>query len=80
LIDIKSGEVAIRTEFTSFDGYWAPFDGNDGPIPAYLRKAEPEMRQRVKEAVRRAYLDGEDDGPRSYAATTWVAVGKKPSK
>ncbi|MBT5111032.1 MAG: methyltransferase domain-containing protein [Rhodospirillaceae bacterium] len=79
LVDRKAGEVTIRTDFSSFEDYWKPFDGKDGPIPAYLRKAAPEMRQRVKDAVRRAYLDGEEDGRRSYAATTWVVVGRKQS-
>ena len=77
LVDLKAGEVTIRTDFLSFEDYWAPFDGNDGPIPAYLSKAAPQMRQRVKDAVRRAYLDGEEDGHRSYTATTWVVIGRK---
>ena len=30
--------------------------------------------------VRLAYLDGEGDGPRSYAATAWVVKGKVPHR
>jgi len=30
----------------------------------------------LRDAVRSAYLDGESDGPRSYAATAWVVKGK----
>jgi SAM-dependent methyltransferase len=73
LEDSRHGDITIRTEFTSFDDYWAPFDGEDGPIPAYLRTIDPEKRHRIKAAVQEAYLDGEDDGPRSYTATAWVA-------
>jgi len=79
LVDLKIGEVTIRTDFASFDDYWAPFDGEDGAVPAYLRSVTPGMRGQIKEAVRRAYLDGEADGPRSYTATAWVAAGKKPN-
>lgn len=79
LEELRAGDITFRTEFTSFDDYWAPFDGEDGPIPAYLRSATSDIRHRVKDAVRLAYLDGEEDGPRSYTATTWVATGKKPA-
>ena len=33
----------------------------------------------LRDMVELAYLDGEDDGPRSYAATAWVAKGKVSS-
>ena len=79
LEDRRSGDVTFRTEFASFDDYWAPFDGDDGPIPAYLRSVASDIRHKIKDAVRRAYLDGEEDGPRSYTATAWVASGKKPA-
>lgn len=78
LTELRTGEITIRTDFASFDDYWAPFDGGDGPIPAYLRSVTAQIRERIKQAVSRAYLDGEDDGPRSYAATTWVITGTKP--
>lgn len=77
LVDVRPGELTIRTEFADFDDYWAPMDGKDGPIPNYLRGTAPEMQDRIKEAVRRAYLDGEANGPRSYTATTWVVSGRK---
>jgi hypothetical protein len=32
----------------------------------------------LREAVQLAYLDGEIDGPRSYAATAWVVKGTVP--
>lgn len=78
LVDRLAGEITFRTVFASFDDYWAPLEGKDGPIPAYLRSVPSDIRGQIKEAVRRAYLDGEDDGPRSYAATTWVVTGTKP--
>jgi hypothetical protein len=79
LVARRAGEVTIRTEFAGFDDYWAPLDGNDGPLAAYLRSVTQEIRDQIKDAVRRAYLDGEVDGPRSYTATRWVVTGKKPA-
>jgi len=73
----QCGEVHIRTEFASFEDYWSPFDGTDGPIPSYLSKQNAELKKQIKDAVREAYLDGEADGPRSYVATAWVATGQR---
>ena len=75
---VQVGEIAIRTDFESFDDYWSPFDGRDGPIPAYLSTRPPELKATIKEAVRRAYLDGEEDGLRSYTATAWAVRGRAP--
>jgi hypothetical protein len=36
------------------------------------------MRATLREKVRRAYLDGESEGARSYAAVAWVVKGKVP--
>jgi len=78
LTDVRSDELTIRMEFADFDDYWAPMDGKDGPLPNYLRTTEPELRAQIKDAVRRAFLDGDADGPRSYTATSWVVSGTKP--
>jgi len=75
---LKSGEVSIRTEFANFSDYWAPFDGRDGPIPAYLSGVSPALKDRIKEAVRQAYLDGEEDGDRSYLASAWTVLAEAP--
>ena len=78
LVDCCEGELTIRTNFQSFGDYWAPFDGRDGPVPAYLRTVSDDDRRRVKDAIQRAYLGGAEDGPRSYTATSWVVTGRKP--
>jgi len=75
--ELRTSETHIRTEFASFDDYWSPFDGTDGPIPSYLSKRTAELKAQIKDAVRDAYLDGEADGPRSYVATAWVATGRR---
>jgi len=35
-----------------------------------------EAKAKLRDMVRLAYLDGEEDGARSYAATAWVVRGK----
>ena len=52
-------------EFASFEDYWAPYTGQDGPDADYVATLDEAERTRLREAVRSAYVDGEADGPRS---------------
>lgn len=79
LIGIETTELAIRMEFTSFADYWAPYIGKEGPGAEYVATLDEAARQRLREAVRAAYLDGEDDGPRSYVSVAWAVKGIVPS-
>jgi SAM-dependent methyltransferase len=78
LVDIVQDTVSIRMDFASFADFWAPLDGKDGPLADYVGSLSADMRLRVRDAVELAYLDGEADGPRSYAATAWVVKGTVP--
>jgi len=78
LLDVVDTSLCIRMEYASFDDYWAPYQGRDGPQAEYVASLGPAARERLREAVRRAYLDGEADGPRSYAALAWAVKGVAP--
>jgi SAM-dependent methyltransferase len=78
LQDVIQDTRTIRMDFASFEDFWAPNEGKDGPIAEYVSTLNGDMRQRLRDAVRMAYLDGELDGPRSYAATAWVVRGRAP--
>jgi len=78
LEDVVEGMLTIRMEFASFADFWAPAEGCDGPVAEYVRTLEPEMRATLREKVRQAYLDGDGEGARSYAAIAWVVKGKTP--
>jgi hypothetical protein len=62
-------------DFTSFSDYWAPYLGKDGPGAEYVRTLDEAQRARLEDAVKAAYLDGEADGPRSYAALAYAVKG-----
>ena len=76
--NVVDASLGIRMEFSSFDDYWAPYDGRDGPGAQYVATLGKSDKARLRDAVRRAYLDGEDDGPRSYAALAWAVKGIVP--
>jgi ubiquinone/menaquinone biosynthesis C-methylase UbiE len=75
LREVSETALCIRMEFTDFDDYWAPCLGRDGPQADYVATLDEAGRARLRDAVRAAYLDGEPDGPRSYAALAWAVKG-----
>ncbi len=72
---VREAELLVRMNFSSFDDYWSPYVGRDGPGAEYVATLAPQMRERLREGVRSAYLDGDADGPRSYAAIAWAVAG-----
>jgi len=78
LQDVVEAALSIRMEFTSFEDYWAPYDGRDGPAAEYVATLGKAERSKLIDAVRAAYLDGEPDGARSYAALAWAVKGVAP--
>ncbi len=76
--DVVETALSIRMEFASFDDYWAPYLGKDGPNAEYIAALGDSERTRLRDAVRLAYVDGEADGPRSYAAVAWAVKGIAP--
>jgi hypothetical protein len=78
LIDVTQDMRTIRMDFADFSDFWAPCEGREGPIAAYVSGLNADAKAHLKQLVQRAYLDGEPDGPRSYSATAWVVKGTVP--
>ena len=76
--DVVETTLSIRMEFASFDDYWAPCIGKDGPQAEYVTTLSDAEKVRFRDALRLAYVDGEPDGPRSYAALAWAVKGIAP--
>ncbi len=76
--DVVETTLAIRMDFDGFEDYWGPYSAKDGPQSDYVATLNDSDRERLREALQRAYLDGEADGPRSYAALAWAVKGRAP--
>jgi SAM-dependent methyltransferase len=75
------GEVEVRaidiaTRFASFDEYWAPFLGGQGPAPAYAMALDEGARTRLREALR-GRLPVQTDGSISLIARAWAVRGRR---
>ncbi|RZZ81553.1 class I SAM-dependent methyltransferase [Pseudoxanthomonas winnipegensis] len=78
LVEVEQTQVGIRMAFADFEDYWSPYLGKDGPGAAYVSGLDAAARARLEAAMRAAYLDGEADGPRAYAALAWAVKGRVP--
>jgi SAM-dependent methyltransferase len=78
LIDVTQDMLTIRMDFLSFADFWGPAESKDGPVAAYVGTLDTVAKSKLRRAVQLAYLNGEPDGARSYAATAWVVRGKVP--
>ena len=67
LQEVVGTTLAIRMAFSSFDDYWARYEGEDGPGAAYLATLMQAERATLRDAVKRAYVDGEPDGPPAHS-------------
>jgi SAM-dependent methyltransferase len=73
--DVQRGSLTIRMNYASFDDYWQPLLGGQGPVGTYVTSLDDDLRRRVAEAVRRSYCSGAPDGERSLTATAWAVRG-----
>lgn len=76
--DVVEAPLGIRMVFDSFEDYWAPYVGKDGPGAEYVATLGDAERTALRDAVKAAYVDGEPDGVRSFAAIAWAVKGVAP--
>lgn len=74
LDDVESRGIVVPTRFTSFDDFWTPFLGGQGPAPFYLRSLDEARRTSLREALR-ARLPLAPDGSISMTARAWAVRG-----
>src|SRR5579871_4638630 len=75
---VDSRDLTIRMHYRDFADYWRPIENAQGPVGDYVRSLSRDALDRLAAALRRAYLAGGEDGPRSMAATAWAVRGVKP--
>jgi hypothetical protein len=71
--------ITIDLSFESFDDYWRPFLGGQGPAGAYVT-ALPEPRQAaLASRLRSRLLGARQDGPFELVGRAWAVKGVVPS-
>jgi SAM-dependent methyltransferase len=76
LTAVEVTAVDIVTEFASFDDYWDPFLGGQGPAPAYLVALDQSHRDALRARLLRS-LPIASDGSIALIARAWAVRGAK---
>jgi ubiquinone/menaquinone biosynthesis C-methylase UbiE len=78
-LDVEQTSLLIRMEFSCFDDYWLPFTRGEGPPGQFVVSLSDATRAALTDHVRRGYLCGQPDGPRSFACVAWACRGTVPA-
>ncbi len=71
---VEVTHIDIATPFESFDDYWQPFLGGQGPAPAYCMSLDETARARLRDRIRER-LPIAADGSIALAARAWAVRG-----
>lgn len=77
---VEEQPIAIQLSFTSFDDYWRPFLGGQGPAGAYAASLPEPRRAALETRLRRRLLGSRDDGPITLQARAWAVKGVVPAR
>lgn len=71
LREVEVTAIDVPTPFASFDDYWLPFLGGQGPAPAYAMSLDATARARLRDRLRER-LPVQVDGSLSLNARAWA--------
>ena len=75
LVRVEELPIAIDLRFGSFDDYWRPFLGGQGPAGAYAASLSEPRRAALEARLRRRLLGPRGDGPFTLRARAWAVKG-----
>lgn len=74
LASVTSRAIDVPTVFRSFDDYWTPFLGGQGPAPSFLASLDEVTRERIR-TVLTGRLVPAADGTIPLVARAWAVRG-----
>jgi hypothetical protein len=75
LARVEEQPLVIELAFESFDDYWRPFLGGQGPAGAYAASLPDDRRAALESRLRKRLLAGRPDGPLALQARAWAVKG-----
>ena len=78
LQDVAGAAIEVATPFASFEDYWQPFLGGQGPAPAYVMSLDEAARSRLRDRIRE-HLPLAADGSMALVARAWAVRGTVPA-
>ena len=82
MLAVGERPLTIETPFASFEDYWSPFLGGQGPAGAYVASLSPAARTLLSDRLRRrlAGEHGNGGGPFVMTARAWAVKGYSPAR
>ena len=82
MLAVGERPLTIEQPFASFEDYWTPFLGGQGPAGAYVAGLSPAARDRLCDRLRRRLTrgTGTGDGPLVLTARAWAVKGYSPPR
>lgn len=75
LMEVGTTALDVPTPFESFEDYWQPFLGGQGPAPAYAMSLDEAARTRLRERLRER-LPARPNGSIALTARAWAVRAK----
>jgi SAM-dependent methyltransferase len=80
LQQVEEQPIAVELSFSSFDDYWRPFLGGQGPAGAYAASLTEPRRAALEARLRGRLLGTRQDGPFTLRARAWAVKGVVPAR
>jgi len=71
---VKLRPIDVPMRFESFDDFWTPFLGGQGPAPTYVATLSEAHRERLRDTLR-TYIVTRTDGAVELTARAWAVKG-----
>ena len=75
LQDVAEQAIVVGLPFESFDDYWSPFLGGQGPAGAYAASLSETARAALASRLRKRLLGEREDGAFTLQARAWAVKG-----
>ena len=79
LQQVEEEQLGIELAFASFEDYWSPFLGAQGPAGAYAASLSGSNRAALESRLRRRLLEDRGDAPFTLRARAWAVKGFVPA-
>ncbi len=74
--DVTEARLTIMMDYADFEDFYLPKVYGQGRFSAFFEALPEARRDRLREALRVAYLDGRsEDGPRGFESVAWAVKG-----
>ena len=80
LVRVEEQPLTIEQSFASFDDYWSPFLGGQGPAGAYVKGLPEPARAALRLRLRQRLLGDGPDRAITLQARAWAVKGEVPQR